>query len=86
MFLRQTGLLCFSDEKNNIFMEQTIGAFKASTNADYELFNNEEMKQKYPYLKLGNEAYACYDPTGGILMADKALKALQVSYFMQLNQ
>jgi len=75
--IKQTGLLCFSDEKNNIFMEQTIGAFKASTNADYELFNNEEMKQKYPYLKLGNEAYACYDPTGGILMADKALKALQ---------
>ena len=61
-------------------MEKTIGAFKASTNADYELFNTEEMKKKYPYLKLGNEAYACYDPAGGILMADKALKALKVSW------
>ena len=60
-------------------MKQTIDAFEASDNAEYALYYGDEFYQKYPYLKLGPNAYGCFDPTGGILMADKALKALTVS-------
>merc|ERR1712045_750496 len=76
--IKQTGLLCFSDEKNNeILMEQTINAFKANPGSDYELYYGEDFKAKYPYLRMGEEGYGCLDPSGGILMADKALRAVQ---------
>ena len=68
-------------KKNNSFMKQTIDAFEASDSAEYALYYGDEFSQKYPYLKLGPDAYGCFDPTGGILMADKALKALMVCIF-----
>ena len=52
--VRQTGLLCFTDEKKNeILMEKTINAFKANPGSDYELYYGEDFKKKYPYLKMG---------------------------------
>ena len=46
-FIRQTGLLCFSDEADNeILMEQTINAFKANPGSDYELYYGEDFKVK----------------------------------------
>ena len=33
---------------------------------------------RFPYLRLGEEGHGCYDPDGGILLADKALRAIQV--------
>ena len=35
------------------------------------------LKAKYPYLRLGEDGYGCVDPSGGILLADKALRAVQ---------
>ena len=34
-------------------------------------------KAKYPYLRMGEDGYGCVDPSGGILLADKALRAVQ---------
>ena len=33
---------------------------------------------RFPYLRLGEDGHGCYDPDGGILLADKALRAIQV--------
>ena len=78
MIFRQTGLLCFSDEKNNeLLMEAIINAFKANPGSDYELYYGEDFQAKFPYLKMGEDGYGCVDPSGGILMADKALRAIQ---------
>ena len=76
---RETGLLCFSDELNNPFMKSTIEAFKSSHSAEseYKLFYGQQFQQAFPSLKLGSEGFGCYDPSGGILMADKALRAIQ---------
>ena len=67
-----------SDDPNDKFMADTINAFKATPNADYELYYGKDFQDKFPYLNFGSDGYGCYDPSGGILMADKALRAIQV--------
>jgi hypothetical protein len=32
--------------------------------------------------RFGEDAIGCLDPSGGIIMADKALRAVQVKYFL----
>ena len=69
--------MCFSDELNNPFMKSTIDAFKQShSSSDYQLFHGQHFKQSFPSLRLGEEGFGCYDPSGGILMADKSLRAV----------
>jgi len=75
--IKETGLICMSDDPNDKFMADTINAFKATPNADYELYYGKDFQDKFPYLNFGSDGYGCYDPSGGILMADKALRAIQ---------
>ena len=37
----------------------------------------QDFRDKFPYLRLGPDGHGCYDPEGGILLADKALRAIQ---------
>jgi len=75
--IKETGLLCFSDEKDNKFMKKVIDSFEKTPGSDYSVFRGKEFHQKFPYLKVGDTIEGCYDPSGGVLMADKALRAVQ---------
>ena len=46
---------------------------------EYELYNPEEMAKRYSNLTMGADIWGCYDPSGGVLMADKCLKSVWVS-------
>jgi hypothetical protein len=75
---RETGLLCFSEEKENKFMKKVIKSFDETPGSSYEIYKGHDFHQKFPYLKLQDSVESCFDPTGGVLMADKALRAVQV--------
>jgi len=75
--IQETGLLCFSDDKNNGFINRIVDSFKKNKEARSEDLNASELRKRYPYINFGNESRACYDPTGGVIMADKALKCVQ---------
>ena len=81
---RETGLICMSDDPNDKFMADTINAFKATPGAEYELYYGKDFQEKFPYLNFGIAGYGCYDPSGGILMADKALRSIQVNCMSKL--
>ncbi|GFR85891.1 peroxisomal sarcosine oxidase [Elysia marginata] len=48
--------------------------------APYSLFSPEEFKRKYPMLSYDDNVGGMLDPDGGVLMADKALLAMQKSF------
>jgi len=75
--IKETGLLCFSEEKGNKFMNKVIKSFEESPETTCEVFHGEAFHQRYPYLRMDDSVEGCFDPTGGVLMADKALKAIQ---------
>ncbi len=39
------------------------------------------MRGNFLVKRFGEDAIGCLDPSGGIIMADKALRAVQVKYF-----
>ena len=45
---------------------------------EYELYNPKEMAKRYSNLTMGPDIWGCYDPSGGVLMADKCLKSVWV--------
>jgi len=75
--IKETGLLCFSDDPENKFLNQIIKSFEKNPGAKNEVYSGEELSKNYPYIRLGSKGVGCYDPSGGVLMADKALKCLQ---------
>ena len=46
---------------------------------NYDIFSGEEANRRYPQLTLPAKYECVYDKDGGILLADKALAAFQVS-------
>ena len=98
--IRKTGLLCFSEEEDNEHTSDVIRAFEATPGARFSTFygkvficdleaNNKsddikDFQDKFPYLRLGPDGHGCYDPDGGILLADKALRAIQVRNYCNL--
>ena len=75
---RETGLLCFSDEEGNPFLNSIINSFEKTPGSDYFLYQGKDFHDKFPYLNFGEGVRACFDPSGGVVMADKALRAVQV--------
>lgn len=75
--IEETGLLCFSEEKGNKFMKKVIKSFDETPCSNYTVYKGQDFQQKFPYLTLEDSVEGCFDPTGGVLMADKALRAVQ---------
>lgn len=46
---------------------------------EYELLNPEEARQRFPGFSCGEEEFAVFEPSGGVLLADRCLQALQKS-------
>ena len=66
-------------------MNKVIKSFEDSPEATCEVFHGEAFPQRYPSLRMDDSVEGCFDPTGGVLMADKALKAIQVRSFFTDN-
>ena len=47
---------------------------------DFKLYNPVELANSYQNLTMGPNVWGCYDPSGGVLMADKCLKAVWVFF------
>lgn len=56
-------------------MEETIqsfvGAEEAGAGVEWRVERGDQFRARYPSLDMGPEGYGCYDPTGGVLLADK---------------
>ena len=50
-----------------------------SSGEAFQFLSNENLKDKYPELNFSNEYSGVLEQAGGILKADKCLKALQVN-------
>ena len=48
---------------------------------DFKLYNPDELAKSYQNLTMGQNVWGCHDPSGGVLMADKCLKAVWVLPF-----
>ena len=74
---RPTGLLTLG-ERHKGYFGKVVKSFEANEGSKYELYNPTEMASKFPMIDMGPEIWGCYDPSAGILKADKALKLLWV--------
>ncbi|XP_023337941.1 peroxisomal sarcosine oxidase [Eurytemora carolleeae] len=75
--IKKTGLLCFAENKNIKFINDTIDSFKKVPGAQNTVYNSKQLREKFPCVRLGKSALGCYDPSGGVIFADKALKCIQ---------
>ncbi|XP_004385410.1 peroxisomal sarcosine oxidase [Trichechus manatus latirostris] len=72
---RQTGLLLLGKKEHPEF--QTIQATLSRQGVEHQLLPSEELKQCFPNIRLTGGEAGLLDKSGGVLHADKALKALQ---------
>ena len=42
------------------------------------MYRGDEFRSTFPYLDMGDTPLGCVDPDGGVILADKALRAVQV--------
>ena len=77
-FFRTTGLLVLG-KRQETFFNNVVESFENNADkAKYTLHDPKSMSDNYPNLSMGPDIWGCYDPVGGFLMADKALKATWV--------
>ncbi|CAG5133379.1 unnamed protein product, partial [Candidula unifasciata] len=62
--------------ENSPGMKRVLEALTAH-NVRYETLSPEQLQQRYPAVRAGDKSAAIFDPSGGILRADKALQAFQ---------
>lgn len=72
---RQTGLLLLGRKENQEL--KTIQATLARHGVKHQCLQPEELKQRFPNIRLSTGEIGLLDESGGILFADKALRALQ---------
>lgn len=70
-----TGLLTLGERYEGYF-GKVVDSFEENTGSKYELYNPKEMAVRFPMIDMGPKIWGCYDPSAGILMADKCLKLL----------
>ena len=75
---RETGLLCFAEEVDNKLIRKVVRSFERTPGAEYSLYNGKDFQKKFPYLNMKESVPSCYDPTGGVMLADKCLNAVRV--------
>lgn len=51
----------------------------SSHGLDHQYFSSEELKQHFPNIRVTKGEVGLLDKSGGVLYADKALRALQVT-------
>lgn len=68
-------------EPGNDFIDGTIKAMRKH-NIPMDVFGSDEAKMKYPMISYPTDFTYVLDHSGGILRADKALKAFQVNCFV----
>ena len=73
---RETGLLVLGKREQPYF-DGVIESF-IDNKMEYELYNPDELKRKFSNLTMANDEWGCYDPAGGVLLADKCLKSVWV--------
>lgn len=78
IYCRQTGLLVMGPEKGKNFqlIKQSLQKNKIPT----VMLERNEFSQHIPNVNLTNDNAALVDTTAGVLYAEQALKAVQVTY------
>ncbi|KAG8450461.1 hypothetical protein GDO86_002933 [Hymenochirus boettgeri] len=76
--LRKTGLLVLAQSGNKGY--EQICKNMEQKQIPREILSEAEMKQRYPGLSLSPGDVACLDSNGGVLYADKALRAVQMLF------
>ena len=61
------------------FLKENIHCMSVNQ-APYTLFSPKDFRRKYPILNYDDNVGGLLDPDGGVLMADKALLAMQVGH------
>ena len=80
---RETGLLCFADEEENDFLNGVVTSFKMTSGSRHTIYEDDQLRKEFPQLKFRKPMKGCLDHSAGVLLADKALRAVQelaVSY------
>nr|XP_060502813.1 peroxisomal sarcosine oxidase isoform X2 [Panthera onca] len=72
---RQTGLLLLGMKENSEL--KTIQATLSRQGVEHQCLSAEELKQRFPNVLLARGEVGVLDKSGGVLYADKALRALQ---------
>ncbi|XP_047689124.1 peroxisomal sarcosine oxidase isoform X2 [Prionailurus viverrinus] len=72
---RQTGLLLLGMKENSEL--KTIQATLSRRGVEHQCLSAEELKQRFPNVLLARGEVGVLDKSGGVLYADKALRALQ---------
>ena len=70
-------------ERHEGYFGKVVDSFEENTGSKYELYNPKEMAVRFPMIDMGPKIWGCYDPSAGILMADKCLKLLWVRIKLQ---
>jgi len=81
--MKETGLLCFADEEENAFLTGVISSFSMSPGSRHTVYQDDHLRREFPQLRFRKPLQGCLDHSAGVLMADKALQAVQslaVSY------
>eukprot|EP00092_Neocalanus_flemingeri_P002678 GFUD01002866.1.p1 GENE.GFUD01002866.1~~GFUD01002866.1.p1 ORF type:complete len:294 (+),score=87.45 GFUD01002866.1:117-998(+) len=84
---KETGLLCFADEEENPFLNGVISSFAQTPGSKHSVLEDEQFREQFPHLRFTNPIKGCLDHSAGVLMADKALRAVQdlaVSYGVRI--
>jgi len=72
----KTGLLVV-DKSGSSELQDVVRSLK-SVGVEYETLSAHSLRTKYPCLSFDDSFSAVFDPTAGILRADKCLRAMQV--------
>ncbi|XP_008062382.1 peroxisomal sarcosine oxidase [Carlito syrichta] len=72
---RQTGLLLLGMKENSEL--QSFQATLSRQGVEHQCLSSEELKQRFPNIRLTRGEVGLLDKSGGVLYADKALRALQ---------
>ncbi|XP_074045195.1 peroxisomal sarcosine oxidase [Macrotis lagotis] len=72
---RQTGLLMLGTKEEDTF--RAIQDTVSKQGVEHKYFEAKELKRGFPNIQLPREQVGIWEPSGGVLFADKALKALQ---------
>ncbi|EFB26115.1 hypothetical protein PANDA_000095, partial [Ailuropoda melanoleuca] len=72
---RQTGLLLLGMKENSEL--KTIQATLSRQGVEHQCLSAEELKQRFPNVRLARGEVGLLDKSGGVLYADRALRALQ---------
>jgi len=75
--MKETGLLCFADEKENDFLTGVISSFAMTPGSRHTVYQDNQLRKEFPQLRFSNQLTGCLDHSAGVLMADKALRAVQ---------